>query len=145
MHLKVSKKQINLSKFLRHLPYPTFDTKNRYIDISARLSCSKLEFSTSFNPQNSNSAKLELEKTWKTLITGAKTWNTWAKVELDTCSNSTVWNSIKLELKIKWSHSSANSYPNIVVPFWSYQTSILFKFEVPQYWFSENLKDNTIF
>ena len=41
-----------------------------------------------------------LEKTWKTRITRAKTWNTQAKVELDTCLNSTVWNSMKLELDV---------------------------------------------
>ena len=69
---------------------------------SAWMSYSKLENSTSFNPQNSNSAKLEVEKTWKTRITRAKTRNTWAKVELDTCLNSTVWNSMKLELHSKW-------------------------------------------
>ena len=39
---------------------------------SAWTSYSKLEKSTSINPQNSNSIKLELEKTWKTCITRAK-------------------------------------------------------------------------
>ena len=115
MHLKVSKKQINLSKFLRHLPYPTFDTKNRYIDISARLSCSKLEFSTSFNPQNSNSAKLELEKTWKNHIIRAKSQNTRAKLKLDTCSNWTVWNLMKLKHDKNWAWS------------WHYWIHLLFK------------------
>ena len=40
------------------------------------------------NPQNSNSAKLKLKKkTWKTRFIRAKTWNTQAKVKLDTCLN----------------------------------------------------------
>ena len=57
-------------------------------------SYSKPEYSMSFNPQNSNSAMLDLKKTWKTCITRAKNQKTWAKFELDTCSNSTVWNSL---------------------------------------------------
>ena len=48
----------------------------------------QLENSTSSNPQNSNLAKLELKKTLKTCITGAKTQNICAKV--NTCSNSKV-------------------------------------------------------
>ena len=60
---------------------------------SAWTKYSKLENSTSFNPQNSKSAKVKREKTWNTRITRAKTQNTRAKVEL-----GTVWNSIKLQL-----------------------------------------------
>ena len=71
---------------------------------SAWTSYSKLENSTSFNPQNSNSAKPELKNTWKTHITRAKTRNTWAKVEIDTYFNLKVWNSMKLD--IKWACSS---------------------------------------
>ena len=62
-----------------------------------------------FNLQNSNSAKFDLENTWKTRITGAKTRNNQAKVELDTCSNSTVWSSMKLKLDIKWAPSSTTN------------------------------------
>ena len=40
---------------------------------SAWTSYSKLKNSTSFNPKNSNSAKLKLEKNWKSGITRAKT------------------------------------------------------------------------
>ena len=46
------------------------------------------------------------KKIWKTRITRAKTRNTWANVELDTCLNSKVWNSMKLELDIKWARTS---------------------------------------
>ena len=53
-------------------------------------------------------AKLKPEKAWKTRITRAKTQNTRPNVELDTCSNSTVWNSMKLELDIMWARSSTN-------------------------------------
>jgi len=75
------------------------------LNSSFRSSYSKLEYSTSFNPQNSNSAQLKLEETWKILITQAKTQNTWAKFELDARLNSTVWNSMKLKLDKKWARS----------------------------------------
>ena len=70
-----------------------------YIHTSAWSRYSKLENSTSFNPQKSNSAKLELEKTWKTCITRAKTRNirAWYTLKLE---------SLKLELDIKWACSS---------------------------------------
>ena len=58
-----------------------------------------------FNLQNSNSANLELEKTWQTGITQAKTQNTRGKFGLDTCSNLTVWYSMKLKLGKKWARS----------------------------------------
>ena len=80
------------------------------IAISARLSYSKLEYSTSFNPQNSNSTKFKPKKTWITRIFQAKTQDTRAKVELDTCTNLTVWNSMKFELDLKWACSSASVY-----------------------------------
>ena len=79
------------------------------LNSSVRLSYSKLEYSTSFNPQNSNSDKLELKKTRKIRITRAKTRNTWVKFELDTCSNSTVWNLIKLELDKNWAWSGTST------------------------------------
>ena len=58
-----------------------------------------------YTPQNINLAKLELEKTWKPHVTWAKTRNTPTKFELDTCSNSTVWNSMKLEIDKKTARS----------------------------------------
>ena len=67
--------------------------KTSWVLTSARSSYSKLKYSMSFNPQNLNSAKLKPKKSWKTCITSAKTRNTKAKFELDTCSNSTFWNS----------------------------------------------------
>ena len=73
----------------------------------------KLEYSTSFNPQNSNSAKLGLKKIWRTRITGSKTQYTRAKLEPDTCSNSTVWDSMKLELYKNWAWSGTSTYVNI--------------------------------
>ena len=85
----------------------------RPLATSAWTSYSKLKNSKSFNPQNSNSAKLKLKKTWKTRITWSKTRSTRAKVELGTCSNSTVWNSMKLELAIKWAGSSTISYQQV--------------------------------
>ena len=93
----------------RNDPYEEINEHSNLLD-SAWTSYSKLENLTSFNPQNSNWAKLELENTWKTRITQANTRNTGAKVELDTCSNSTDWNSMKLELNIKWAHSSTTIY-----------------------------------
>ena len=71
------------------------------ISASARSSYSKLKNFTSFNPQNSNSAKIEYKKPWKIRITRAQTQNTWAKVKLDTCSNSKIWNLMKLKLDKK--------------------------------------------
>ena len=67
------------------------------------MNYSILKYSTSFNAQNSNSAKLKLKiPERKTLITRAKTQNTRTKLELFTCSNSTVWNSnlMKSELDL---------------------------------------------
>ena len=63
-----------------------------------------------FNPQNSNLAKLELEKTWKTHITRGKTQNTLPEVELDTCLYSPFWNLMKLELDKKWAQSGTTIY-----------------------------------
>ena len=51
---------------------------------SARSSYSKLEYSTSVNPQNSKLVKLEVEKNLKNLHYLTKTLNTRAKFELDT-------------------------------------------------------------
>ena len=80
------------------------------VNTSAWTSYSKLKNLTSFNPQKSNSAKLELEKTWKTRITRPKPRKTRAKFELHMCSNSTVWNSMKLELDKKWARSGTSRY-----------------------------------
>ena len=80
------------------------------MDSSARLSHLKLKYSTSFNLQNLNSAKLELKKTWKIPIPLAKTRNTGVKVELDACSNSTVWNLMKLKFNKKWARSGTTEF-----------------------------------
>ena len=69
---------------------------------SARSSYSKLEYSTSVNPQNSKLVKLEVEKNLKNLHYLTKTLNTRAKFELDTLQKSTVCYSMKLELDKKW-------------------------------------------
>ena len=68
-----------------------------------------LEQATYYNTWNSNLATPELEKTWKSCLTGAKTRNTLAKVELDTCSNSTLWNLMKRELNLKWACSCSST------------------------------------
>ena len=82
--------EMTATAFFFFLHYTTIHQLIFGILKSARSSYLNFEYSTSFNPQNSNSVKLWLEKTWKTCIAGAKTWNTLAKVEYDTCSNSTV-------------------------------------------------------
>ena len=92
---------------------------------SAWTSYSKLENSTSYNTWNSNLATPELKKTWKSHLTGAKTRNTLAKVELDTCSNSTLWNLMKLELNIRWACSSTSTLCNCevkceLIEFWCF-------------------------
>ena len=61
------------------------------ISASARSSYSKLKNFTSFNPQNSNSAKIEYKKPWKIRISRAQTQNTWAKVKLE------AWYMLELE------------------------------------------------
>ena len=50
------------------------------------------------------------KKAWKTRVTWVKTWNTRAKFKLDSCSNSTAWNSMKLELDKKWAWSGTSIY-----------------------------------
>ena len=84
-----------------------------YIHTSAWSRYSKLENSTSFNPQKSNSAKLELEKTWKTCITRAKTRNTLAHAR--TRQFETLWNSNSI-----WSElvqAQVWFFPNSIVTF----------------------------
>ena len=79
-----------------------------WVRISATSGYSILEYSTIFNPQNSRSAQLEFEKTWKTPDTWPKTRNTQVKFKLNTCSNMTVWNLMKLELDKKWARSGTS-------------------------------------
>ena len=50
------------------------------------------------------------KKAWKTRVTWVKTRNTRAKFKLDSCSNSTVWNLIKLELDENWAWSGTSLY-----------------------------------
>ena len=56
-----------------------------HVYTSAWTSYSKLKDPTSFNPQNSNSAILELEKTWKThyLSQHSSKSRAWYMLELD--------------------------------------------------------------